>query len=177
MTLEKKIIKSTNAPAAIGPYSQAVVGNGTLYVSGQLPIDPATGVMSDSLQEQVAQSMKNVFALVEAAGGTAENIVKCGDRQRCVDVVIKALGEGFLEGRGTCFVIFTLVLDGGDICDQLAEGVGGIVKCFPGEYKRLAVMRLQAEETVNKRIIALFLEQRNGEEFTRGFTHFALVGV
>lgn len=76
--LEKKIIKSTNAPAAIGAYSQAVVGNGTLYISGQLPIDPATGVMSDNLQEQVAQSMKNVFALVKEAGGSAENIVKCG---------------------------------------------------------------------------------------------------
>ena len=76
--MEKKIISTTNAPAAIGPYSQAVVGNGTLYVSGQLPIDPATGVMPESLQEQVAQSMKNVMALVEAAGGTRDNIVKCG---------------------------------------------------------------------------------------------------
>lgn len=76
--MEKAIISSTKAPAAIGPYSQAVVGNGTLYVSGQLPIDPATGVMPEDLKAQVAQSMKNILALVNAAGGTEENIVKCG---------------------------------------------------------------------------------------------------
>ena len=76
--MEKEIISTTKAPAAIGPYSQAVVGNGTLYVSGQLPIDPATGTMPQDLKAQVAQSMKNILALVEEAGGTAENIVKCG---------------------------------------------------------------------------------------------------
>lgn len=76
--MEKKIISTSKAPAAIGPYSQAVVGNGTLYVSGQLPIDPATGIMPEGLKEQVAQSMKNVMALVEEAGGTRDNIVKCG---------------------------------------------------------------------------------------------------
>lgn len=76
--MEKAIITSSHAPAAIGPYSQAVVGNGTLYVSGQLPIDPATGVMPQDLKAQVAQSMKNVLALVKAAGGTEKNIVKCG---------------------------------------------------------------------------------------------------
>ena len=76
--MEKEIISTTKAPAAIGPYSQAVVGNGTLYVSGQLPIDPATGIMPQDLKAQVAQSMKNILALVGEAGGTAENIVKCG---------------------------------------------------------------------------------------------------
>ena len=53
--MEKAIISTTKAPAAIGPYSQAVVGNGTLYVSGQLPIDPDTGVMPEDLKAQVAQ--------------------------------------------------------------------------------------------------------------------------
>ena len=76
--MEKAIISTTKAPAAIGPYSQAVVGNGTLYVSGQLPIDPDTGVMPEDLKAQVAQSMKNILALVKAAGGTEKNIVKCG---------------------------------------------------------------------------------------------------
>ena len=66
--MEKAIISSSKAPAAIGPYSQAVIGNGTLYVSGQLPIDPATGVMPEDLKAQVAQSMKNIIALVKAAG-------------------------------------------------------------------------------------------------------------
>lgn len=76
--METKIITTDKAPAAIGPYSQAVVGNGTLYVSGQLPINPSNGKMSDALEEQVEQSMKNILALVEQAGGTIENIVKCG---------------------------------------------------------------------------------------------------
>jgi 2-iminobutanoate/2-iminopropanoate deaminase len=76
--MEKKIIATSKAPAAIGPYSQAVVGNGVLYVSGQLPIDPATGVMPEELEEQVRQSLKNVLALVEEAGGSAANVVKCG---------------------------------------------------------------------------------------------------
>ena len=76
--MEKAIVSTAKAPAAIGPYSQAVIGNGTLYVSGQLPIDPATGAMPEDLKAQVAQSMKNVLALVEAAGGRSRNIVKCG---------------------------------------------------------------------------------------------------
>jgi len=76
--MEKAIVSTAKAPAAIGPYSQAVIGNGTLYVSGQLPIDPATGAMPEDLKAQVAQSMKNVLALVEAAGGGSRNIVKCG---------------------------------------------------------------------------------------------------
>lgn len=75
--MEKQIVSTSNAPAAIGPYSQAVIGNGTLYISGQLPIDPDTGTMSDDIVCQSVQSMKNVLNIVSAAGGTAENIVKC----------------------------------------------------------------------------------------------------
>jgi 2-iminobutanoate/2-iminopropanoate deaminase len=76
--MQKQVISTDKAPAAIGPYSQAVVANGTVYVSGQLPIDPASGTMPGTLEAQVEQSMKNVMAVVEAAGGSAENIVKCG---------------------------------------------------------------------------------------------------
>jgi 2-iminobutanoate/2-iminopropanoate deaminase len=76
--MEKKIITTDRAPAAIGPYSQAVIGNGNVYISGQLPINPSNGTMPDTLEAQVEQSMKNVLALVEQAGGTVENIVKCG---------------------------------------------------------------------------------------------------
>lgn len=61
----KKIIETEDAPAAIGPYSQAVEAEGTLYVSGQLPIDPETGEMKNSIEEQTAQSLKNVKAIVE----------------------------------------------------------------------------------------------------------------
>ncbi len=76
--MSKQVIQTDKAPAAIGPYSQAIVGNGTIYVSGQIPINPETGVMPETIEQQVAQSMKNVITLVEKAGGTAETIVKCG---------------------------------------------------------------------------------------------------
>jgi len=73
----KKIINTTNAPAAIGPYSQATIHNDTLYVSGQLPIDPATGELSTGdVSEQTQLVMKNLLAIIEAAGGKAENILK-----------------------------------------------------------------------------------------------------
>lgn len=72
----KKIIETEDAPAAIGPYSQAVEAEGTLYVSGQLPIDPETGEMKNSIEEQTAQSLKNVKAIVEAAGFMMKDVVK-----------------------------------------------------------------------------------------------------
>ena len=77
--MNKQALKTSMAPAAIGPYSQGVdaAGARTVYVSGQLPIDPGTGVMAEGIESQTLQSMKNVLAVVEAAGGTADNIVKC----------------------------------------------------------------------------------------------------
>lgn len=73
----KKIINTKNAPAAIGPYSQAVMVNDILYASGQIPVDPATGeIKGDSIEVQAEQVMKNVGAILEAAGMTFENVVK-----------------------------------------------------------------------------------------------------
>jgi len=73
----KKIISTENAPAAIGPYSQAVEINGTLYVSGQLPIDPATGKIEESSASgQAKQALKNVGAILEAAGYDYSDVVK-----------------------------------------------------------------------------------------------------
>ena len=73
----KKIIMTTNAPAAIGPYSQAVEVNGTLYISGQLPVDPATGkIEAKTVAEQARQSLKNVGAILAAAGYTYDDVVK-----------------------------------------------------------------------------------------------------
>lgn len=75
----KRIINTTNAPSAIGPYSQAVEVNGTLYVSGQIPFVPATmQVVSDDVREQTKQSLENVKAIVEAAGYTLADVVKAG---------------------------------------------------------------------------------------------------
>lgn len=73
----KRIISTTNAPAAIGPYSQAVEVNGTLYVSGQVPIDPATGkVVEGGITEQTTQVMKNIEAILTEAGYSFADVVK-----------------------------------------------------------------------------------------------------
>lgn len=73
----KKIIATTNAPAAIGPYSQAVEANNTIYISGQLPIDPKTGQFpTGGIKEQTQQSFNNIKAILAEVGLTTDNIVK-----------------------------------------------------------------------------------------------------
>lgn len=72
-----QIINTTNAPAAIGPYSQAFVVNGVLYTSGQIPLDPATGaVVEGGIKEQTLQVMKNLKAVLEEANSSFENVFK-----------------------------------------------------------------------------------------------------
>lgn len=73
----KKIIVTDKAPKAIGPYSQAVEANGILFISGQIPIDPAVGkITATGITEQVEQVMKNIGAILEAAGLNFNNVVK-----------------------------------------------------------------------------------------------------
>ena len=73
----KKAIATAAAPGAVGPYSQGIEANGLVFVSGQLPVDPATGAFaSGGVAEQTAQSLKNVFAVLAAAGCTMEDVVK-----------------------------------------------------------------------------------------------------
>jgi len=72
-----KQISTQNAPAAIGPYSQAIEVNGFVYASGQLPIDPATGAFPEGeVKEQTRQSLLNVKAILEKAGLALSNVVK-----------------------------------------------------------------------------------------------------
>lgn len=72
-----KQISTQNAPAAIGPYSQAIEVNGFVYASGQLPIDPATGAFPEGgVKEQTRQSVLNVKAILEEAGLALSNVVK-----------------------------------------------------------------------------------------------------
>ena len=72
----KKVICSQKAPGAIGPYSQAIEANGMVFVSGQLPIDAATGAMAESAEAQARQSLENVKLILEEAGLSRANIVK-----------------------------------------------------------------------------------------------------
>ena len=72
----KKIIASPHAPKAVGPYSQAIEANGTLYVSGQIPVNPADGSVPDSIEDQTRQALKNVGAILAEAGMGYGNVVK-----------------------------------------------------------------------------------------------------
>ncbi len=73
----KKVIATTNAPAAIGPYSQAIEYNGMVYASGQIPVNPATGeVESDNIEGQADQSLKNVGAILKEAGLDYSDVIK-----------------------------------------------------------------------------------------------------
>lgn len=70
-------IYTDKAPAAVGPYSQAVVAGGMVYTSGQIALDPATGELAgDTITQQAEQVMKNLVAVLEAAGTKPENVVK-----------------------------------------------------------------------------------------------------
>ncbi len=76
----KRVIFTADAPAPIGPYSQAIENNGMLYISGQVPVNPATGkVVEGGVEEQTRQVMENILAIVKAAGygNDLTKIVKC----------------------------------------------------------------------------------------------------
>ncbi len=72
-----KVVQTDKAPKPVGPYSQAVIVDGWLFVSGQIPIDPKTGkLVEGEFKEKVRRVMENIKAIVEAAGGSLENVVK-----------------------------------------------------------------------------------------------------
>ena len=74
---KKSIIATDKAPAAIGPYSQGTRKGNLLFVSGQLPIDPSTGNMPEGIEAQTRQSLENVKSIIEKAGGTLKEVLKC----------------------------------------------------------------------------------------------------
>ena len=74
--MSKKIISTDKAPAAIGPYSQAVEAGGFIFASGQIPIDPATGNIPEGIEQQAMQALTNVKNLVESTGLTLDDVVK-----------------------------------------------------------------------------------------------------
>jgi 2-iminobutanoate/2-iminopropanoate deaminase len=73
----KESVHTDKAPAAVGPYSQAIKANGMIFASGQIPLDPATGkLVEGGIREQTEQVLKNLKAIVEAAGSSFERVVK-----------------------------------------------------------------------------------------------------
>jgi len=76
MSTQRITIQSAGAPAAIGPYSQAIRAGDTVYLSGQIGLDPATGVLVEGLDAQAHRVFRNLRAVAEAAGGTLDHMVK-----------------------------------------------------------------------------------------------------
>jgi 2-iminobutanoate/2-iminopropanoate deaminase len=75
---EKTVIATDLAPAAIGPYSQAIKANGMIFTSGQIPLDPATmQIVEGGIEAQAEQVMKNLSAVLEAAGSSLDRVVRC----------------------------------------------------------------------------------------------------
>ena len=72
----KRVIHTENAPKAIGPYSQAIEANGMLFISGQIPVNPATGTVPEGITAQTEQVLKNVEAFLKVAGYTFDNVIK-----------------------------------------------------------------------------------------------------
>lgn len=73
----RKVIQTTDAPNSLGPYNQAILSNGTLYISGQIAIDPSTDkIVTDTIEDETQQVMKNLKAVLKAADMTFENVVK-----------------------------------------------------------------------------------------------------
>ncbi|MGL5254770.1 MAG: RidA family protein [Brevinema sp.] len=74
----KKQIRTENAPKAIGPYSQAIEMQGWVFVSGQIPVDPKTGQISSEVADQAKQALSNIKAILEEAGCSMNDVVRCG---------------------------------------------------------------------------------------------------
>ena len=76
--MSKTVIQTKNAPDPVGPYNQAILHNGTLYVSGQIAINPATGkLVTTTIEEETHQVLKNIGAILEEAGTSFEHVLKC----------------------------------------------------------------------------------------------------
>lgn len=75
-TITKRVVETTDAPKAIGPYSQAIVANGFVFAAGQIGTDPKTGVLAEGVEAQVEQVLKNIAAVLKASGSSMDNVVK-----------------------------------------------------------------------------------------------------
>lgn len=112
----KKVIATPDAPKAVGPYSQAIEVNGTLYVSGQIPVNPADGSVPEDIVEQAHQSLKNIGAILKEAGMTYSNVVKTTvllDDIANFKAVNEVYAEYFTEDKPAraCYQVAALPLD------------------------------------------------------------------
>ena len=116
----KKIIASPAAPKAVGPYSQAVETGGTLYVSGQLPVDAATGRMPEGIEAQTRQSLQNLGHILREAGGDCANVVK-------TPVLLSSIGD-FAAMNGIYAEFFTAEMPARVCYEVAALPMGALVE-------------------------------------------------
>jgi 2-iminobutanoate/2-iminopropanoate deaminase len=121
------IISTNEAPAAIGPYSQAVVHNGVIYVSGQIPLDPKTGELcTGSMTEQTTLVMNNIAAILKSAGSGLSKVIKCtllvADLSR-FDEINEAYGKFFPENppARACYQVAALPRNAGIEIEVICE--------------------------------------------------------
>ncbi|MBS1571011.1 MAG: RidA family protein [Bacteroidetes bacterium] len=97
----KQVINTQNAPAAIGPYSQAIFSKGILYISGQIPVDPTRSVLAEGIEESTHQVMKNLKAILTEAGMTFSNVVKTTIFLKSMDdfAVMNDIYASYFEGN------------------------------------------------------------------------------
>ena len=98
--MSKTSIKTDKSPGAIGPYNQGIVAGGFLFTSGQLPIHPVTGQVPTTIEEQTVQVLDNLKAIVEAAGCSMNNVVKCTVYLQSMDdfAVMNKIYATYFEG-------------------------------------------------------------------------------
>lgn len=96
----KKIVSTDKAPAAIGPYSQAIEYNGIIYTSGVIPVNPQTGQVPEGIQAQADQAIGNLAALLEAAGTNVQNVIKTTVFIKNMDdfAMINEIYAGYFKG-------------------------------------------------------------------------------
>lgn len=121
-----KLVSTTNAPAALGPYSQAQVVGNMVYTSGQLGIDPATGALFEGVEAQAHQAFKNVAAVLKAAGSDMSKVVKANVFIKNMDdfgAVNAVYAQYFTEPypARSCVEVARLPKDGLVECEVIAE--------------------------------------------------------
>ncbi len=115
-----RTIETEKAPAAIGPYSQAKVVNGLVFISGQLPVNPATGAPAgDTIELQAEQSVKNVGVILEAAGSSFESVVKttCFLADMADFAAFNAIYEKYFTSKPARSCIAVKALPKGVLCE------------------------------------------------------------
>ena len=121
-----KLVSTTNAPAALGPYSQAQVVGSMVYTSGQLGIDPATGALLEGVEAQAHQAFKNLAAVLKAAGSDMSKVVKTTVFIKNMDdfgAVNAVYSQSFTEPfpARSCVEVARLTKDGHVECEVIAE--------------------------------------------------------